>query len=352
MLSQCLKKLEEFNKINLKTLASYEKFDKFQKIICNKEIIITTKNLLDSLNDYKKGLVNNMKQLISVYFFKFYLEDMGLTNNINNLDKKIINISNILINSFDNKNIPELWSNIQKYNIIFISWKKMDINRTIEGLITSYYNMSEHITIIKQKKNIEFQQQIDMIIELEKQRNNILTSIKLLDVTFDIDFLKSNYKMIFENIQETKKKLIVSLTNNMKKAYYDMISTDIKNGELMSTFNLLKDIGTRLAVLCPENKKGSFQNKFSDEILLNMIIDSNDYTVPIINFVIFMVDFIILMDAPINDNDNKTWKQEVLSLMTQRFDITFPQILIQIEEHIDNLIEKSLQKMNINENNN
>jgi hypothetical protein len=48
-----------------------------------------------------------------------------------------------------------------------------------------------------------------------------------------------------------------------------------------------------------------------------------------------MVDFIILMDAPINDINNKAWKEEVLSLMTQKFDITFPQILIQIEEHID-----------------
>lgn len=335
MLSQCLEKLTVFNKINLKSLASSKKFDEFQQIICNKEIINITKKLLDTLNDYKKGLDNNMKQLISVYFFKFYLEDMGLTNNINNLDEKIINISSILIDSFENENISELWSNIRKYNIIFKSWKNMDMNRTIEQLITSYYNISEHMIIIKQKNKIEFQQQIDMIIELEEQRNDLLKSIILIDPTFDINFLKSNYKMIFENIQETRNKLLISLTNNMKKAYYDMISEDIKNGELISTFNLLKDISMRLLVLCPKNRKESFQNKFSDDKLLNMLVDSNEYNVPIISFVIFMVDFIINMDAPINDINNKIWKQEVLSLMTQTFYITFPQILIQIEEHID-----------------
>ena len=335
MLSQCLKKLKEFNKMNLKKIASNEKFDEFQKIIINKEIINTTKNLINILNDYKKGLNNNPKQLLSVYFFKFYLEDMGLTKNINNLDEKIINISNILINDFDNENIPELWSNIQKYNIIFTSWKSMDISRTIEQLITSYYNLSEHIDMIKKETKIEFQQQIDMIIELEKQRNDLLTSIILIDNSFDIDFFKSNYKMIFENIQETRNKLIISLTNNMKKAYYDMISNDIKNGELMSTFNLIKDISTRLLVLCPKNRKESFQKKFADEKLLDMLVNNNKYTIPIISFVIFMVDFIINMDAPINDDINKAWKQEVLTLMIQPFEVTFPQILIQIEEHID-----------------
>ena len=53
MLSQCLKKLKEFNKMNLKNLALTKTFDEFQKIIINKEIINTTKNFINILNDYK-----------------------------------------------------------------------------------------------------------------------------------------------------------------------------------------------------------------------------------------------------------------------------------------------------------
>ena len=48
-----------------------------------------------------------------------------------------------------------------------------------------------------------------------------------------------------------------------------------------------------------------------------------------------IIDFISLVDAPVNDDNNKQWKQEIVNLLTCNFPTNFPKILIQIEEHID-----------------
>jgi hypothetical protein len=90
--------------------------------------------------------------------------------------------------------------------------------------------------------------------------------------------------------------------------------------------------------LCPKNKVASFKNKFSDDNLTN-ILAIPEFTTELIKFISMIIDFISLVDAPINDETNKKWKQQIVNLLTCNFSSNFPKILIQIEEHIDVIYE-------------
>jgi hypothetical protein len=343
-INNCLKKLENFNNIKLTSLASSISFGEFQKIICKKDVLEASSLFIKSLNMYKSGVVtkslyNSTKIFISSFLIKFYSNELlGEMKDWHLYDTNVYNSANNLIDSItgssDSQNIKQVWDNLFEFNTMFLIWSSMDKDRTIEKLIISYYYRCEHIDKIKDDNSNEFEQKLDMLEQLEKQKSELIRSIIIIDKDFDIEYLKKNYVEIFNNIMASWQKIESAIALNMKKAYYNMLIDDIKKGEMMSTFNLLKDIGNRLLVLCPEKRKTSFQDKFSDNMLLELLQDLtfNNRNTEFINFI---VDFICLMDAPINDMNNKKWKDNINILFSSDFSICFPNILLQIEEHID-----------------
>lgn len=342
-LNKCLKLLEKFNKLNLEKFAKELSFDDFKKIIIKKEIIETTLIFTSSLNNYKKGLELSPKLLIISYLIKHYSDELlGTTNDRHPSDEYILFLSNNVISTLKTNNIKEIWNILREFKYYFINWSSMDKDRTIERLIVSYYYRSEHINKIDPEQN-------QIIYELENQRNDILKSIKLIDRTFDINYLKNNYVQVYTSIQNSWSNIKINLTNNMKKAYYDILCKEIKNGNLLLCFNLLKEIGKRLGIICPRKQVESFKNKFNDDNLI-CILTNLEFTPQLIKFINFIVDFILLMDAPNNDESNKLWKIEISQLInSDNFAYNFPKILIQIEEHIDIIYDLIIK---LNENNN
>jgi hypothetical protein len=346
-LNNCIKNLEKFQNIKLNTLSSTLSFDEFRKIIIKKDILDTTKHFCETLESFKSGLKINPRVLITAYLIKNYpLELVGSDSDRHPIDNYICNLSDIVVQQLESNKINEIWTALRDFKIAFVDWSSMDKDRTIEKLVVSYYYRSEHIDKIKsgelfQKQelvDINQQDQMTLIVELERQRKEIIQSIKLINKNFDTVYLQENYVEIYNQIQTTWAKLQASITNTMKKAYYDMLSTDISNGSLLSCFALLKEIGQRLGVLCPQKNKASFALKFSDDILTGLLAEP-EYTHDLIKFIGFVIDFIIQMDAPVNDDSNTQWKVQVAELMKVDFSKSFPQILIQIEEHIDQIYQ-------------
>jgi len=340
-LNNSKKLLIEFKTLELKINAELLSFDKFQKIIIKKEVINNVKNFTDSLDKLKKGLSINPRVLITSYMITYFPIDLlGEEKDRHPSDNFILELATNVVNKLEENNINQIWDSLRDFKVGFNNWSQMDKDRTIEKLVVSYYYRCEHLEKInsgeKNKKPELFdpEQQHDMIKELEKQKEDIIKSIKIIDRNFDVKYLKENYKQIFNTIQQTWSNVQVNIANTMKKAFYDMLVRDIKDGNLISCFNLLKEIGERLSLLCPKNKVASFKNKFSDENLTN-ILATPEFTTELIKFIAMILDFISLVDAPINDETNKQWKQEIVNLLTCNFAINFPKILIQIEEHID-----------------
>lgn len=342
-LNICNKKLYDFLKLKLNDLAQQNNFNNFRKIIIKKEIIDITKKFCNSLEIFKNGLQINPKFLITIYLIKYYSSEI-LGNDMNELDKQIFNISVIAINTLETKKIDNIWKVLYNFKIEFENWSKMDKNRTIEKLIISYYHHSQHINKIisnEISKDIEVDQKKDMIIELENQNNDILKTISIIDNKFDIEYLKKNYNYIYDNIQKSWEKIKNSITDNMIKAYYNTLCDDINNENLL-ILNVIKEIGNKLILLCPKNKIELFKNNFNDDNLIN-ILTISDFSPELINFIEFIIELIILIDAPINDIINNKWKIEIKNLFNN-YKINFPKILIQIEEHID-IIYKLLSKL-------
>jgi hypothetical protein len=340
-LNNCKKLLNEFKTLELKSNAQSLSFDKFQKIIIKKEVINNVKIFTESLDKLKKGLSINPRVLITAYMITYFPIDLlGEEKDRHPTDNFILEIANNVVNKLEENNINQIWTILRDFKVGFNNWSQMDKDRTIEKLVVSYYYRCEHLEkinsgeLIKKPKLFDPEQEQDMIEELERQKEDIIKSIKLIDRKFDIKYLKENYKQIFNTIQQTWSNVHVNIANTMKKAFYDMLVRDINDGNLISCFNLLKEIGERLSLLCPKNKVASFKNKFTDENLTN-ILATPEFTSELIKFIGMIIDFISLVDAPVNDETNKQWKQQIVNLLTCNFTTNFPKILIQIEEHID-----------------
>ena len=124
-----------------------------------------------------------------------------------------------------------------------------------------------------------------------------------------------------------------SLAKNMKKAYYDMLKQDLENGDTTSCENLIQDIKERLNIICPLNYKELLEINFRN---IPYISPEN----PVFKeFILMAVDFITLMDAPINDEQNELWRQQMITSND------IPKMLIEIEEHID-VIYEAIIKLN------
>lgn len=339
-LNNCIKNLEKFKNIKLNTLSSSISFDEFRKIIIKKDILDITKHFCDTLESFKSGLKINPRVLITAYLIKNYpLELVGPDSDRHPVDNYIINLSDNVVQQLESNKINEIWTTLKDFKIAFTDWSSMDKDRTIEKLVVSYYYRSDHLDKIKSgEEHVDINQQNQMTQELERQRKEIIQSIKLIDKNFDIKYLQENYLEIYNQIQSTWAQLQASITNTMKRAYYDMLSTDISNSNMLSCFSLLKEIGQRLGVLCPEKRQNAFALKFSDDVLTGLLTEP-EYNHDLIKFIGFIIDFIIQIDAPVNDDLNTQWKSQVAELMKVDFTKSFPHILIQIEEHIDKIYQ-------------
>lgn len=318
-LNSCKQSLKFFNDLKLLSFAENNTFEQFQHLIVQKNVINITQKLTDSLEKFKKGLNITPKILISSYIIYFYPNEI-FSEEKHPIDNNIIEHANNVIKSLENNNILELWTNLKDYKYNFNNFMKHDKNRTIEQIIVSYYYRMEHINKINSENAPN---KIEMLFELETQRKELIKSLKIIDKTFDIKYLEENYESLYISIQNGWEQMADSLTKNMKKAYYDMLNQDLENGETLSCENLIQDIKERLFVICPEKYKQLFETNFKSVPYVSS--ENSKFR----EFILMMVDFILLMDSPINDQLNNSWRQQIIELND------IPRILIEIEERCD-----------------
>jgi len=351
--NKCIKLTNELINLDLISLSKNKNFEKFKRTILDKHINNIFVKLCKAYNNYKKLNLNN-RILTTLFFFYLYPNDL-LSSTRNNLDSKILELSKLFINNITTSDINFLCNILNEYTNVFKLWTDMDKNRLIEDCIKSYYFKCEHLDKIKsnelvKKPELHNMEQInDMIKELEKQKKDLLINITFIDKTFDTKYFEKNYKEVYTNIVNTKSEIETSIVNNVKLAYYDMLCEDIKKGNMISTINLIKEIGSRLIIICPKENKESFNNKFSTNNLTDLLIEQS-FNPKLNKFILMIIDFIILMDAPIHDESNKYFRKDIKGLIENKtnFSKTLPQILINISEHIDRLYNLLLNHDSIN----
>ena len=98
--------------------------------------------------------------MLSGYLINYYADELlDKPNDRHPVDKGILEWSQELIKLLEETeytsilNVKRLGLFLNNFNIIFNQWKTMDKSRTIERIIVSYNNRSEHIDVIKKDKN-------------------------------------------------------------------------------------------------------------------------------------------------------------------------------------------------------
>lgn len=310
----------------------------------------TINKFIISLNKFKNGLTIKPRIIITAYIMNYFPNEiLGANENRHPFDINMINLAKNMIDTLESGKINEIWEAMRDFNIVSSKWFEMDKERSIEQMVISYYHRSKHMDYIKEKQ-MDFEQQMDMIKEVERERTTITNCIKQIDNNFDVQFLRDNYEKIFNHITKSREEISKTLVTNMKRAYFNMLYKDISNGEMMSTFNELKAIAERVLAICPPKRLESFKKKFTDDVLLNLLSEPA-FTTPLVGHINMIIDYITIMDAPVNDQSNKEWKAHINNLMSQdmsqdTFNENLPRILIEIEEHLDNLIENIMKHCN------
>jgi hypothetical protein len=350
----CQKKL---NSLNLNNSGENKKFEEFTRIIRQKEVIQTIDYFLKTLQQ-KTGInINiNPRILLSGYLVKHYADDLlDDPKNRHPTDKSFLEWSEYLVELLENNLIntmieaKKIAAYLNNYKNIFDQWKMMDKNKTIERIIISFHNRSEHLEIIQNDTKIDDSQKKDMINELEKQREKLLYDIMLIDPNFDTDYLKKNYKQIYAELKNNWENILKSTGNAMKKAYYDMVSKELSDGNIKPTYDMFVEIYKRILLITPEKRKNSLAEKL-DPNNLNELLMELDWTEPLLNHITMLTDIILMFSAPADDESNKKWKEELKDINQSDFSQKLPQVLIQIEEKLDQIYRLIIQMKQQQEN--
>ena len=349
-LSKINSSLNQFRKMELKSQAQNKSFADFTKIIRNKDII---KNTDKFISDLSKSSTTKLKLsgriLLTGYIIKFYTDDvMDKEENRHPVDKGIIEWSETLMELLEEKPIKshselnKLSLFINNYDSIFNQWKSMDRNRTIERIIISYNNRSEHIELLEKDDKLDPQQKKEALNELEKQRSQLLYDIQLINPHFDIEYLKKNYKTIYQELKKNWAEILKSTGNTMKKAYYDMVSGELKNGNSKPVYDLFNEIAKRILNITPQKRLESLSKKIND-VELSELLCYGDWNEDLNKHINFLGSLIIMFGAAADDKENMEWKESLNHINKYEYHVKLPEVLIQMEEKLDRIYQLIIQ---------
>ncbi len=336
--------LKKFKNLDLQALASTVNFMEFTKIMRRKEVITGSSEFIQNLSKLlNKKITVNSKIMLSGYLINYYADELlDKPDNRHPIDKGILEWSQELIKLLEETeytsilNVKRIVLFLNNFNIIFNQWKTMDKSRTIERIIVSYNNRSEHIDVIKKENSLESNQKNDMLVELEKQREQLIYDILLIDPEFNTEYFKENYKKIYNDMKQSWEKVLKSTGNVMKKAYYDMVSKEVQNGNSKPLYDLLIEISKRILIITPEKRKDSLTEKLNGDNI-SEILSYGDWNEDLIKHIKFLADIIIMFSAAVDDKENLEWKKSLDYLEKYDYSQKLPLVLIEMEEKLDKI---------------
>jgi hypothetical protein len=349
-LSKVKSSLNEFRKMELKSNAKTKSFADFTRIIRKKDIIQNSEKFLTTIskNSVKKFKMNP-RILLTSYIINYYTNDvMDKSENRHPIDNGIIEWSQSLIELLEEKpintytEINKMSLFINNFESIFNQWKSMDKNRTIERIIISYNNRSEHIEILQSDKELDKNQKETALNELKNQREQLLYDIRLINPNFDIEYLKQNYKTIYNELKKNWAQILKSTGNTMKKAYYDMVSAELKNGNSKPIYDLFNEITKRILNITPQKRLEPLAKKM-DEVELTELLCYGDWNEDLNKHINFLGSLIIMFGAAADDKENMEWKAGLNHIYKFDYNEKLPEVLIQMEEKLDRIYQLIIQ---------
>ncbi len=333
LINKMIKKIIKYN------LFTENDFNKYKKIMMNKDLINDVNifmkllyNILKIIN-MNPIMFNSKVFLTGIMIYNFPNEILGNNKDRHPIDILLYNNINAMvsmifkINKYDD--IIKMINNIRGFEELFIEWKSMDVNRTIQNIIISYKYRQDHI----KKITVYSEQNKNIINALNDECDKMLKTILLIDNTYNIDYVKYNYNEIYDSINITTHKIESKIKTNFQNAYIDYLAYEFSNNNDMITIkNLIIDTNDRIVMVVPPSIKNAINNKLKNYDYNNILLE-NDWSDSFIHYFKFILDTILCCDKK-NEFDLRKIKS-LYQMVGNNYHYNVPYILVHINMLID-----------------
>jgi len=323
-------------------------FFSFTKILRNSKLINDVSNFIVELNKIDTCEIKSKILLTSFLICNFPDDIIGNEKNRTLFDSEIyswsLKLSILMLELTDENNyfkIKKLINFINCFDLIFEKWKEFDKNRTIQNLVISYNYKMEHLEHIQNSNETnENDENYQLSINyLESAAEEILTNIITIDKEFNIEYLKNNYKLVYENIKTGMEEIINSVMINYRKGYLEMLISEMNKDNYQIIFDLINETNKRVIDISPEKYKNSIVENFNNYDYLELLL-MNNWTDELIAYFNFLIDTVIIYCPPEDDNENIEWKNVINTFYDKEFSIGISSLLVEINIKIDYLYKK------------
>jgi hypothetical protein len=230
---------------------------------------------------------------------------------------------------------------VKNYQVFCEKWLESDKNRQTEQMIINYVSGMNYIKKMEEKKV-----SLNKISKTKMEMKMILNNLKMMDKTFDIENFKKNYLKIYETMQKGYINAINSVSNNMYKAYYNMMVESLYNKDIKYVSKNISELKERLLKITPTKYKTNISRKLESYDIMSMLLKYK-WTKEIKDFIIFIIDSIIMFGSKNDEKSNFEWKKKIITLFSNNFNENLPSIILMINQKIDKLefdIKKIINK--------
>lgn len=342
-----LKNIQKNLKVSSLYIVNTKSFAQFRKLQREENNIELMKKIQSLFNlEIKELKVLEIGLLVFNHPNNLFGDDINKWHPQDNLiyeHSKILFVNLINLNDF-----KRLKLFLEQYIEIFQKWKLGDKNRTMEGIIISYHYRKEHLNKINNANNLDKLQKNNMKEQLEKQLVSLKKSLGLIDPEFPISALENNHKELFDKYKEGWTETFDKVKNVVLESYLKHLKYGIDSGNYSVIQNELLGISKRLLAISPKKIIVSLSKKMNEDVINEIFEDFSFSNSNLLNLLLLYIDTVIVFDAPINDEDNKKWKEELLLLLKLDINEGLPEIIIRINKKIDFIMNQMQRLVNDN----
>lgn len=306
---------------------SFAEMRKLQRLNSNKTI---------KFFSFFKFTSQEIRTLEMAFLINYFPKEL-FSENPTNKDKLMTFESNLIVQSILNEPYYQnLLHNLKRYLEIFKEWKELDKNETIQNIIISYHYRQQHLEKIKKDSNLDHETKLLSIKQINSQISHLEQSILMIDKNFDLENLKNNHQQLAEKLIKINLSVENQVKTQMSKAYLDYLISSANQGNWLPIHDEIKATQKRLVDLVPNKRKKSIENKFNSYSFEELHLQQ--WEEKLLEMIVFSLDLLINLDAPINDEENQQWKIKVLSLLEKPFVEGLSELLIKINQKIDRIL--------------
>jgi len=288
-------------------------FDELSRRIQDKSLLKIVSIFLYRINRYFNVYKSDISSRVFLSSFMIsYFPEIVLSSNTN-VEKELFKSANLLINITKKLNTNKFMMQIylhkfkeifNNFNALFNLWKFVDKENLIEMLAKRYNSINKTIDFIKNESKFDDKVKTESLEILNTQLIDIYNKAKKID------------PQINDNIFKNYDKLINSVKNNMNKAFWNKLSSEIMMQKYDMVIDIIDDIIKTICSFIPDkiNIHKEIRQNVDIEII-KQLIDNKVFSInSLYEYSNNLFKWIVYLSAPARKKDfEQMWNNIVFN---------------------------------------